>query len=53
MQAYCVKCKTKREIKDPQAFMMRNRRPATRGTCPVCDTKIFCIGVIDTGEVKV
>jgi RNase P subunit RPR2 len=44
MQAYCMKCRTMREIKNPQAITLKNKRPATRGTCPVCGTKIFRIG---------
>ena len=43
-EGYCVKCKTKREIKDAQDITMKNGRPATQGTCPVCSTKIFRIG---------
>ena len=41
MQAYCVKCKTKREMKNPEATTMKNGRKATKGTCPVCGTKLF------------
>lgn len=41
---YCVKCKASREIKDAKAITMKNGRPATQGTCPVCGTKIFKIG---------
>lgn len=41
---YCVKCKAPREIKDPQQVTMKNGRPATRGTCSVCGTKMFKIG---------
>jgi hypothetical protein len=44
MEAYCVKCKSKREIQNPQAITMKNGRPATQGTCPVCSTKVFRIG---------
>ncbi|MDD4984883.1 MAG: DUF5679 domain-containing protein [Dehalococcoidales bacterium] len=44
MQAYCVKCRVKREIKNPRQITMRNGRPATQGTCPVCGTKVFRIG---------
>ena len=44
MQAYCVKCRAKREIKDARAIVMKNGRPATQGTCPICGTKIFRIG---------
>ena len=44
MQAYCVKCRKKVEIKGPESITMKNGRPATRGTCPVCGTKVFRIG---------
>ncbi len=44
MQGYCVKCRAKREIKGAQAITMKNGRPATRGVCPVCGTKMFRIG---------
>ncbi len=44
MQAYCVKCGAKREIKSAKAIVMKNKRPATQGVCPVCGTKIFRIG---------
>jgi hypothetical protein len=43
-QAYCVKCKTKREIKNPQSITMKNGRHATKGTCPVCGTGLYRIG---------
>lgn len=44
MQGYCVKCRTKREIKGAKAIKMKNGKPATQGTCPTCSTKIFRIG---------
>ena len=44
MQAYCVKCRTKREMRDAKAITMKNGRPATQGVCPVCGTKMFRIG---------
>ncbi len=43
-QAYCVKCKTKREMQDATQIQMKNGRPATEGKCPVCGTKMFKIG---------
>ena len=43
-EAYCVKCRAKREIKDPQEVTMKNGRPAMKGVCPVCGTAIFRIG---------
>jgi len=36
MQAYCMKCRTKREMKDAKAITMKNGKPATQGVCPVC-----------------
>jgi len=44
MEAYCVKCKSKREMKNPMQITMKNGKPATQGTCPVCGTKMFRIG---------
>ena len=44
MQAYCVKRRAEREIKDAKSITMKNGRPATQGVCPVCGTKIFRIG---------
>jgi len=37
---YCVKCKTKREMKDPQRVTMKNGKPALKGQCAVCGTTI-------------
>lgn len=42
--AYCVKCKAKRDMKDPQEIKMKNGKPAVQGVCPVCGTKMFKIG---------
>lgn len=44
MQAYCVKCRAKREMKNAKAITMKNGKPATQGVCPVCGTKMFRIG---------
>jgi Zn finger protein HypA/HybF involved in hydrogenase expression len=44
MQAYCLKCRTQREMKDSKAVTLKNGRPATQGICPVCGTKMFRIG---------
>ena len=44
MTAYCMKCRTKVEIKDAEPIFMKNGRPATRGICPECGTKVFRIG---------
>ncbi|MEK7124616.1 MAG: DUF5679 domain-containing protein [Patescibacteria group bacterium] len=46
-EAYCVKCKEKREMKDPQEVTMKGKggkpRMAMTGTCVVCGTKMFRI----------
>lgn len=39
-----MKCKTKREMQNPEQITMKNGRPATQGVCPVCGTKMFKIG---------
>jgi hypothetical protein len=44
MQAYCVKCHTKREMKNAKSVTMENGKPATQGVCPVCGTKMYRIG---------
>ncbi len=43
-QAYCMKCRTKREMKNPEKVTLKNGRPATKGACPNCGTKMFRIG---------
>jgi len=44
MQAYCVKCRAKKEMRDARAITMKNGKPATQGVCPTCGTKMFRIG---------
>ena len=44
MEAYCMKCKEKREAKDVKSVTMKNGKPAQEGVCPVCGTKMFRIG---------
>ena len=44
MTAYCLKCREKREITNAEAVTLKNGRPAMRGDCPVCATKVFRIG---------
>jgi len=43
MEAYCLKCKTKRQMTDTKAVTMKNNRPAMQGVCPMCGTKMFKI----------
>jgi DNA topoisomerase-1 len=44
LEAYCVKCKEKRAIQDPQPVFTEAGTPATRGACPVCGTTLFRMG---------
>ncbi len=53
MQAYCVKCHTTREIKNAKSVTMKNGRPATRGVCPACGTKMYRIGKNGARAVRV
>jgi hypothetical protein len=40
---YCVKCKDKREMKNPQEVTMKNGKPAKKGQCAECGTTMFAI----------
>ena len=44
MEAYCVKCRARRDMSDPKSITMKNGRPATQGICLICGTKMFRIG---------
>jgi len=44
MEAYCFKCRAKREMKNPQKVTLKNGKPATKGVCPVCGTTMYRIG---------
>ena len=41
MEAYCVKERTKREVKNPKEVTMKNGRKAIEGTCASCGSKLF------------
>jgi DNA topoisomerase-1 len=47
MEAYCMKCKTKREMHDPVAQFNAKGSPVTIGICPVCGTKLYRMGKTD------
>ena len=42
-KGYCVKCKAKREIKNPEKVTMKNKRNAIKGCCPECGTGMYRI----------
>lgn len=41
---YCVKCRAKKEVSNPEKVTMKNGKPALKGVCPDCGTKMFKIG---------
>ena len=43
MEAYCVKCKTKKEMENPQKVTLKNGKKAIKGICPDCGTSLFRI----------
>lgn len=47
VQAYCVKCKEKRDMIAPEEVEMKGKgdvkRYAMKGKCPVCGTSMFRI----------
>ena len=44
MEAYCLKCKTKREMQEAVAGFTVNGAPITKGVCSVCGTKLSKMG---------
>ena len=42
-EAYCVKCKAKKEMKEAKEVTMKNGRKAMKGKCPSCGTSMFRI----------
>jgi hypothetical protein len=52
MKAYCVKCKEKRDMKDPKKAQAKNDRWMMKGTCPHCGTKMFRFISDEEGKKK-
>ena len=50
MEAYCMKCKTKREMNDPVASFNAKGSPVTIGVCSVCGTKLYRMGRTEAHE---
>lgn len=44
MEAYCVKCKAKKEMKNPVEGVTKNGRIIYKDKCPDCGTTINRIG---------
>ena len=50
LETYCLKCKQKRPIENPEATFTSTGSPATRGTCPVCGSKLYRMGRTEAHE---
>ena len=44
VQAYCLKCRSHRDVSEAEQVTLKNGRPATRGKCSVCGATVFRIG---------
>jgi len=44
VEAYCMKCRSNREMKNIKAVKMKNGKPGTQGICIKCGTRMFRIG---------
>jgi predicted RNA-binding Zn-ribbon protein involved in translation (DUF1610 family) len=40
-EAFCVKCRKKVTIKNPQVVTLKNKRKAVKGKCPNCGTTVY------------
>ncbi|MCD6341016.1 MAG: hypothetical protein J7L51_03615 [Desulfurococcales archaeon] len=38
---FCVKCRKKVELKNPEEVTLKNGRKAIRGKCPNCGTTVY------------
>lgn len=50
LEAYCFKCKAKRDLQNPQAIYNKAGAPATRGQCPQCSTSMYRMGATTAHE---
>ncbi len=50
MEAYCLKCKEKREIANPEAGFNARGAAVTTGSCSTCGTKMYRIGATPAHE---
>ena len=50
MEAYCLKCKAKRNVKDPVPGFTKTGSPITSGFCEVCGSKLSKLGTTPAHE---
>ena len=48
VEGYCLKCRDRRAMLDPEQTAMKNGRLAIRGKCPVCSATMIKIGELPT-----
>lgn len=44
IEGYCMTCRAKVEMEDPQAVWTSQGQPGTRGTCPTCGGTVYRMG---------
>ncbi len=49
---YCLKCKTRREMRNTERVTLKSNRLADRGTCATCGTTMFHLVGSAKKEVK-
>ncbi len=52
VEGYCMRCKTKREMKETKDVTTANGRSATKGKCNKCDTNMYKINGKANGTSK-
>lgn len=45
--AFCMKCKGKKVVKDPEQITHSNGKAAVTGKCSTCGTKVFRMGKLE------
>lgn len=51
VEAYCIKCRAKREMKDAKQVTMKNGKTAMVGSCSVCGAKVFKLDVGPVADI--
>ena len=44
VEAYCVKCKSKKTMKNARSVKTKHGRDAVEGECPTCGIKMYLMG---------
>ena len=50
IEAYCVKCKAKKEMQNPVEGVTKNGKPIMKGTCPDCGGKLNNLNALSLRE---